>query len=71
MMKRLIMFYLNIQMHGDGELRTSHTERKRERKKECEKEKGKNRIGRHREGSGKKKKHSFTDIVSAHSVRSY
>ena len=52
------MFYLNIQMHGDGELRTSHTERKRERKKECEKEKGKNRIGRHREGSEKKKKNT-------------
>ena len=50
------MFYLNIQMHGDGELRTIHTERKRERKKECEKEKEKkNRMGRHREGSGKKK----------------
>ena len=27
------MFYLNIQMHGDRELRTSHTERGRDRER--------------------------------------
>lgn len=65
MMIRLIMFYLNIQMNGDRELRTSRTERGRDRERMRE---GKRKEEWDREAwrrVWKKIQHSFTGIVSA------